>query len=235
MDRARQSTARAMLLILSRRPAAWPPHQRSGHGKHRARQHPAAHPAPPLYTHVYSPTHYSQPLCSSAHPWEVRAEVSCNLAPSRTSRSGGVCTWPHWCCPGCPPARRTRSSRGGGQSPAKAPREGTPPSGRVPAQQGWQFYSCFSSSGAGEVGGGSSGGGPVLPPQGHRTAGPSSFPNPGQVEQMGKRGKLASSSKVPAGKAGPSPSSCLEARAAPLGSLSSPASLGPVGMHRETH
>lgn len=141
--------------------------------------------------------------------------MSCNPAPHRTSRSGGACTWPRWCCRGCPRAHHTRSSRGGGQSPARAPREGVPPGGGVPARprlsRDGSFAAASPAVGQGRLEG-------VIwrpassPSPGRPDCCPSSFPSLGPAEQMGKRGKLASSSKVPAGKTGPSPSSCLEAR-----------------------
>ena len=149
----------------------------------------------------------------------------------RTSRSGGVCTWPHWCCPGCPPARRTRSSRGGGQSPARAPHEGTT---GTPSPAG----GVLEAPGPHWTGTGTAVLQLLLPQQWRQGAGKglawllaspaSQGPLPGCWPQQlsrqreheedrtdGKTGKLALSSKVQAGKAGPLPpqhTACRRAR-----------------------
>lgn len=113
--------------------------------------------------------------------------------PRRTSRSGGACTWRRWCCPGCPPARRTRSSRGGGQSPAGTPCEGAADApwrrGAPGAGPPLTDRSVAAASPALE-------GGPegftwhpsLLPPRGYPAAGPSSCPSTGGQSRWAREG-----------------------------------------------
>lgn len=165
--------ARATLfLILSERLAARQPCQCSGRGgRQSARPAPCCSSRPtPAYNCILSCT-----------PTPRREGPAVLHRPSRTSRSGGVCMWPHWCCLGCPPAGHTRSSRDGGRSPARAPHEaGCPP-----------------------------GVGPGLAGAASQYPTPHPWPLdcwPQQLSELkegrtdGKRGKLALSSRAPAGR-----------------------------------